>query len=143
MTELCGESGISPKTGYKILKRYGEEGPEGLRDPNAGAASSSEPDTARDRGFDPPIAEGLSDSGDRRRSGEDGACGSPSSTLPETTVIPLAPWISDLQGRFREVLGTKVQVKNGENYRGQIVIHYHDRQELDRLCETLAPREEL
>jgi len=32
MTELCAESRISRKTGYKILKRYEEEGPEGLRD---------------------------------------------------------------------------------------------------------------
>lgn len=32
MTELCIEFGISRKTGYKILRRYEEEGPEGLRD---------------------------------------------------------------------------------------------------------------
>jgi transposase InsO family protein len=32
MTELCAEFGISRKTGYKILKRYREEGPEALHD---------------------------------------------------------------------------------------------------------------
>ena len=32
MTELCADFGISRKTGYKILKRYEEEGPEALRD---------------------------------------------------------------------------------------------------------------
>ena len=32
MTELCAEYGISRKTGYKLLKRYAEDGPDGLRD---------------------------------------------------------------------------------------------------------------
>jgi len=32
MTELCESYGISRKTGYKILKRYGSDGPEGLLD---------------------------------------------------------------------------------------------------------------
>lgn len=32
MTELCADFGISRKTGYKILRRYELEGPEGLRD---------------------------------------------------------------------------------------------------------------
>jgi len=32
MTELCARFGISRKTGYKLLRRYQEEGPEGLRD---------------------------------------------------------------------------------------------------------------
>ena len=32
MTELCAQYGISRKTGYKLLKRYREEGPGGLRD---------------------------------------------------------------------------------------------------------------
>ncbi len=32
MTELCADFGISRKTGYKILNRYEEEGPEALRD---------------------------------------------------------------------------------------------------------------
>jgi transposase InsO family protein len=32
MTDLCAEFGISRKTGYKILRRYEEEGPESLRD---------------------------------------------------------------------------------------------------------------
>lgn len=45
-SELCRRFGISRKTGYKFVKRYGEEGPEGLSDrsrrpknsPNATAA---------------------------------------------------------------------------------------------------------
>jgi len=69
---------------------------------------------------------------------------SSAAAAPQTdTVVPVAPWINELQHRFRESLGTRVMVRNSEGYRGQIVIQYHDRQELDRLCEVLAPREEL
>jgi len=32
MTELCTHFGISRKTGYKLLKRYADEGPGGLKD---------------------------------------------------------------------------------------------------------------
>ncbi len=32
VTELCEQFGISRRTGYKILARYEEHGPEGLRD---------------------------------------------------------------------------------------------------------------
>ena len=32
MTELCAQHGISRKTGYKLLRRYRDVGPEGLRD---------------------------------------------------------------------------------------------------------------
>ncbi len=32
MTELCAKFGISRKTGYKLLRRYEKDGPEGLRD---------------------------------------------------------------------------------------------------------------
>ena len=36
-------------------------------------------------------------------------------------------------------LGTKVAIRNGRGYRGQIVIEYFDRAGLDRLCAKLAP----
>ena len=32
MTELCAQYGISRKTGYKLLRRFEDSGPEGLRD---------------------------------------------------------------------------------------------------------------
>lgn len=54
-----------------------------------------------------------------------------------------APWVRELEARLRERLGTAVQVRNAPGYRGQIVIEYYDRGDLDRLCEQLAPREEL
>lgn len=58
-------------------------------------------------------------------------------------VVPQAPWVRDLEARMREHLGTKVQLKNGPGYRGQIVIEYFQREDLERLADVLAPRERL
>ena len=52
---------------------------------------------------------------------------------------PHAAWIGDLEARLREALGTKVSVRNGRGFRGQIVIEYFDRAGLDRLSAKLAP----
>ena len=57
----------------------------------------------------------------------------------EKAIVPRAPWVNDIESRMREHLGTKVQIKNGEGYRGQIVIDYFNRDDLDRLIERLAP----
>lgn len=57
------------------------------------------------------------------------------------TVVPAAPWVRDLEGRMREFLGTKVQLKNGPGYRGQIVIDYYQREDLEKLAQVLAPRD--
>ena len=62
---------------------------------------------------------------------------------PVKVVIPQAPWVRDLEDRMREHLGTKVQLKNGPGYRGQVVIDYFQREDLERLSEILAPRERL
>lgn len=62
---------------------------------------------------------------------------------PETTLQPAAPWLVDFQDRMREHLGTKVEVRNGKDYRGQITIRYFGREDLDRLMGILAPRESL
>jgi ParB family chromosome partitioning protein len=71
--------------------------------------------------------------------------------VPATTEAPkpkvvepvLVPWAKSMEERIREVLGTRVQLKNGPKYRGQIVIHYYNREDLERIYETLAPREEI
>ena len=52
-------------------------------------------------------------------------------------------WVDALEARLRESLGRRVSVKNGAGYRGQIVIDYYDRDDLDRLCDRLAPQEDL
>jgi ParB family transcriptional regulator, chromosome partitioning protein len=62
---------------------------------------------------------------------------------PVKVVVPQAPWVRDLEDRMRSHLGTKVQLKNGPGYRGQIVIEYYQREDLERLAEILAPRERL
>lgn len=56
------------------------------------------------------------------------------------TITPQAPWVRDLESRMREHLGTKVQLKNGPGYRGQIVIDYYQREDLERLMAILAPK---
>lgn len=56
---------------------------------------------------------------------------------------PPPPWVRDLETRIRGHLGAKVQVRNGEGYKGQIVIEYHGREDLDRLLGLLAPRKTL
>ena len=52
-------------------------------------------------------------------------------------------WLRELEERMRERLGTQVRLRHTPAYRGQIVIEYFSREDLDRLCEILAPREEL
>lgn len=61
----------------------------------------------------------------------------------EKTITPPAPWVTELQDRMRDHLGTKVQVHNKQGYRGQITIDYYGREDLDRLLGVLAPRESL
>lgn len=56
---------------------------------------------------------------------------------------PPVPWVTELEGRMREHLGTKVQLRNNPGFRGEIVISYFNRTDLDRLCKFLAPREEV
>lgn len=51
---------------------------------------------------------------------------------------PKAPWVADIESRMREALGTKVTIKNGEGYQGQIVVEYYNRGDLDRMIEKLT-----
>ena len=61
-----------------------------------------------------------------------------SSTLAEE-----APWLQDLQRRMQIHLGTKVSMANRDGFKGKIVIEYYGREDLDRLLEVLAPRDEI
>jgi len=58
-------------------------------------------------------------------------------------VLARPAWIDDMEGRIREQVGTKVQIKNREGYRGEITLQYHGREDLDRLLAHLAPRDEI
>ena len=55
----------------------------------------------------------------------------------------IPPWVHELEGRMRDTLGTRVSIQNRPGFKGQIVIRYHDREELDRLCAQLAPADTL
>jgi ParB family chromosome partitioning protein len=57
--------------------------------------------------------------------------------------LATAPWVRELEERMRQRLGTKIQLRNNPGFRGQIVIEYFNRTDLDRLCQLLAPRDEL
>jgi ParB family chromosome partitioning protein len=52
-------------------------------------------------------------------------------------------WVRAIEQRLQLALGTKVKIRNGSGYRGQIVIEYYGREDIDRLVEALAPAEEL
>ncbi len=51
-----------------------------------------------------------------------------------------AAWITELEARLRERLGTKIELRNGAQYRGEITIHYFGRADLERLIAVLAPQ---
>ena len=62
---------------------------------------------------------------------------------PQVVDPVLVPWAKSMEERIRENLGTRIQLKNGPKYRGQIVINYYNREDLERIYEILAPREEI
>lgn len=64
----------------------------------------------------------------------------------EATTAASAPpsaWITELESKLRERLGTKVTLRNQPGYRGQITIDYFNRDDLERLISILAPTEPL
>lgn len=65
----------------------------------------------------------------------------PGAILP--TQAPNPPWVTELEGRFRDHLGTKVQIRNNPGVKGEILIQYFNASDLERLSRILAPREEL
>ena len=71
-----------------------------------------------------------------------GAPSAPREARSETSA-PKEPWAQDLERRIRERLGLRTEVQNGSDYRGRIVLHYADRQALERLMELLAPEQPL
>jgi ParB family chromosome partitioning protein len=68
-------------------------------------------------------------------------------TKGEDNIVPvepeIVPWARAMEDRIRDSLGTKVSLKNGPKYKGQIVIHYFNRDDLERIYDQIAPREEI
>lgn len=52
-------------------------------------------------------------------------------------------WVQELEARMRQHLGTKVELRNGAQYRGQITIQYFGREDLERIASVLAPKDTL
>jgi hypothetical protein len=48
-----------------------------------------------------------------------------------------------MEARLQERLGTRVHVRNGQNYRGSILIEYYERADLERILELVAPKPQL
>ncbi len=63
------------------------------------------------------------------------------SKAPETGANPEPSWVRELEGRLRSSLGAKISLNNRDGYKGQIVLHYHNREELERLTQALAPKD--
>lgn len=57
--------------------------------------------------------------------------------------VVIVPWVRELEERMREHLGTKVKLQTSPGYKGQIVVEFFNRADLDRLASILAPRGEL
>jgi len=68
----------------------------------------------------------------------------PASPAASATVPSVPPaWIKSIEERLRNALGTKIALRNGSGYRGQVVIEYFGREDLDRLVDVLAPEAKL
>lgn len=69
----------------------------------------------------------------------------PVSSAPAASAAahPVLPWVRELEERMREHLGTKAKLQVGPGYRGQIVVEFYNRADLDRLAGLLAPKDEL
>ena len=52
-------------------------------------------------------------------------------------------WVGEMEGRLREALGVKVTLRNGSKYRGSITLDYANRDELERLCDQMAPKDSI
>ena len=76
-----------------------------------------------------------------QNAGAKGAAGSSSVATPSSAKAGRRePWISDVEARLREALGTQVTLEHRKEGQGQISIKYFDTPELERLLSALAPR---
>jgi hypothetical protein len=50
------------------------------------------------------------------------------------------PWAIDMERRLRESLGSKVSITTNATYRGQVVVDFYNRQDLERIVGVIAPQ---
>lgn len=65
--------------------------------------------------------------------------GDPSEAAASSRAEPPA-WVGEMESRLREALGVKVSLKNGRGYKGTLQLDYSNREELERICDLLAPK---
>jgi ParB family chromosome partitioning protein len=53
------------------------------------------------------------------------------------------PWVRDVARRLQEALGTRVRITSDAQCRGQIVLDFYERADLDRILAALAPADEI
>lgn len=61
----------------------------------------------------------------------------------ERAATDVEPWVTEMEARLRDALGVRIQLKNGKGYRGSIQLDYANREELERICDLIAPKERL
>jgi ParB family chromosome partitioning protein len=67
----------------------------------------------------------------------------PAAKAVEPAPVVEPPWTREIQRRLQESLGTRVRLSSDDACRGQIVIDFYQRADLDRLLGVLAPSREL
>lgn len=78
------------------------------------------------------------------RTGDTAATAKTSAKAGATESGPSKPaWAGELERRLREVLGVRVTLRNGPKYRGSIQLDYANREELERICDLIAPKDEV
>jgi len=65
----------------------------------------------------------------------------PHEKSPKNEADKQPPWARALEDRLRTSMGTRVEIQGAEAGRGRIVLEFFSREELDRLCDQLAPRD--
>lgn len=70
------------------------------------------------------------------------ATASASKAIPESSEAkPVsAPWVKEMETRIREALGVKVTLRNGKHFKGSITLDYGTRDDLERICDLIAPK---
>jgi len=82
----------------------------------------------------------------RSRRAQDSAPAAEAAPASEPTQLeeePVAPWIRATEERLRNSLETRVQIVNGPDYRGKIVVDYFGRDQLDGILNKLAPQDQV
>ncbi len=65
------------------------------------------------------------------------------STVDAKATTSQPAWVGEMEGRLRGALGVKVTLRNGRKYRGSITLDYADREELERICDRVAPKDSI